>query len=67
MKEEVRQPLYLTDRDGISLFRALLEYDKILRLSMIKDSVLVNAELLRVRDLQERISLISFYPDEAAE
>jgi len=53
---------HIDERDCTSIFRALLEYDKILRLSAIRDSVLVSAELYRVRDLQERLSLIHWYP-----
>ena len=54
--------LPINEKDCVALFRALLEYDKILRLSAIRDSVLVSAELYRVRDLQERLSLIHWYP-----
>jgi hypothetical protein len=56
--------LTINEKDCTALFRSLLEYDKILRLSAIRDSVLVSAELYRVRDLQERLSLIHWYPIE---
>lgn len=67
MQQEERKALYISDLDGISLFRALVEYDRILELSMIADTALVSAELHRVRAIQERLSLLSFYPNVAAE
>jgi hypothetical protein len=63
MTEPVRS-LPLSDRDAQTIFRALLEYDKILSWSLIKDSELVRPELLRARELQTKISLTSFYPEE---
>jgi hypothetical protein len=63
MTEPVRS-LPLSDRDAQTIFRALLEYDKILSWSLIKDSELVRPELLRARELQTKISLTSFYPED---
>ena len=62
MTAETTKPLHISERDALSLFRALLEYDKILQYSAIADSALVSAELQRVRELQERINLITFSP-----
>lgn len=64
MSEDDLCPLYLSEKDSIAIFRALLEYDKILQYSQIADSILVHAELQRVRSIQERISLLSYYPEE---
>lgn len=56
------KPLHLSEQESITLFRCLLEYDKILQYSQIADSALVSAELHRVRELQERINLLTFSP-----
>lgn len=56
--------LPVDDRDAQALFRALLQYETILKYSALSDSALVAEELHRVVVLQERISLSSFYPAE---
>jgi hypothetical protein len=63
MPEPVRS-LPLSDRDAQTIFRALLEYDRVLSWSLIKDTALVHPELMRARELQTKISLTSFYPEE---
>ena len=57
--------LPLNDRQAQCLFRALLEYDRILRLSQLKDipGGVVQEELNICRELQNRISLTHFYPE----
>ncbi len=56
--------LPLTDREATTLFRSLLDYRRLLELSAIRDTVLVDAEIHIVDRLSERISLASFYPAE---
>ena len=67
MDSNTTKPLHVSERDCLAIFRALLEYDRILQYSAISDSALVSAELHRVRDLQERINLMAFSPSFDAE
>jgi hypothetical protein len=64
MATEPVRALPLSDRDAQTIFRALLEYDRVLSWSHIRDSALVHPELMRARELQERLSLIHWYPNE---
>ena len=63
MTETIRT-LPISDRDAQTMMRALLEYEMALNYSAIRDTALVQPELIRARDLQERLSLTSFYPEE---
>lgn len=58
--------LYLTDKEAQTLFRALLEYEKSLRFSAWRDNIVVVEEQYSCQQLQERISLLSYYPDDVA-
>ena len=59
------QTLGLADKEAQTLFRALLEYEKSLRFSAMRDSIVVVEEMQTCQQLQERISLLSYYPDDA--
>jgi hypothetical protein len=58
--------LPLNDRQAQCIFRALLDYDRILRLSQLKDipGGIVQEELNICREIQNRISLTHFYSEE---
>jgi hypothetical protein len=62
MDSNTTKPLHVSERDCLVLYRALLDYDKILKYSAISDSTLVAAELHQVRALQDRINLMVFSP-----
>ncbi len=59
--------LNLTDKEAQAIFRALLEYEKSLRFSAWRDNIVVVEEQHTCQQLQERISLLSYYPDDVAQ
>ena len=63
MKSNKTAALHLTEAECQATFRALIEYRRILKLSEIKDSMLVNSEISAVDSISEKLSLAYFYPE----
>jgi hypothetical protein len=57
--------IHLTDAESQGVFRALIEYRRLLKLSEIRDSMLITSELNAVDSVSEKLSLAFFYPPEA--
>lgn len=54
--------LHLTDRETQAVFRALVDYRRILEASDLRDSSVVWVEILAVDSVSEKISLLYFWP-----
>lgn len=59
--------LTITDAEAQTLHRALLRYEFELEMAALKNNEVVAPELHRTLQLQERISLTSFYPENETE
>ena len=58
--------LHLTPEESQAVFRSLIEYRRLLKLSEIRDSMLITSELNAVDSVSEKLSLAFFYPKDTA-
>ncbi len=62
LDQEETFDLRLSCREMQALFRSLIEYEKALRFSALRDSTLVGAELSHLQAVSEKVSLAFHYP-----
>jgi hypothetical protein len=62
MKSYSIATIHLTEAECQAAFRSLIEYRRILKLSEIRDSMLITSELNAVDAISEKLSLAFFYP-----
>ncbi len=61
---ETSVPLFLTERESQAVFRALVEYWKLLKYSELAGATVIIEEQQAVNAVSEKMSLLSFYTGE---